>query len=169
MHTDGVRPDDAEAVALFESGAEVSLEPCHHRSAVGPMAGVVSPSMWMFVLEDPATGRRAYCSLNEGLGKVLRYGAYSPEVLDRLNRELLNLSLPEPPFATMLYAQLDTRDGSLTFARAAHPHPLYVPAEGEPAYWHAAGTLLGVFESEFPVQQKKLNAGDVLDQLQRLV
>jgi hypothetical protein len=62
----------------------VHLEPCHHRSAVGPMAGVVSPSMWVFVLEDPADGRRAYCSLNEGLGKVLRYGAYSPEVIGRL-------------------------------------------------------------------------------------
>jgi len=84
------------------------------------------------------------------------------EVLDRLNRELLNLSLPEPPFVTMLYAQLDCRDGSLTFARAAHPHPLYVPPDGEPLYWHAAGTLLGVFESEFPVQQKKLEIGDKL-------
>jgi hypothetical protein len=62
----------------------VALEPCHHRAAVGPMAGVVSPSMWVFVLEDPADGRRAYCSLNEGLGKVLRYGAYSPEVIERL-------------------------------------------------------------------------------------
>src|SRR3546814_11359736 len=48
------------------------------------MAGVVTPSMWMFVLEDPATGRRTHCSLNEGLGKVLRYGAYGPEVLTRL-------------------------------------------------------------------------------------
>jgi hypothetical protein len=62
----------------------VSLEPCHHRSAVGPMAGVVSASMPLFVLEDPADGRRTYCSLNEGLGKVLRYGAYSPEVIARL-------------------------------------------------------------------------------------
>jgi hypothetical protein len=75
-------PEQAEK--LFEQGTEVSLEPCHHRSAVGPMAGVVSPSMWMFVLEDQASGRRTYCSLNEGLGKVLRYGAYSEEVLDRL-------------------------------------------------------------------------------------
>ena len=48
------------------------------------MAGVISPSMWLFVLEDPATGRRSYCSLNEGLGKVLRYGAFSPDVLERL-------------------------------------------------------------------------------------
>jgi sigma-B regulation protein RsbU (phosphoserine phosphatase) len=82
------------------------------------------------------------------------------EVLDRLNRELVNLSLPEPPFVTMVYVQLNCRDGALTFARAAHPHPLHVPVEGEPAYWHAAGTLLGVFESEFPVQQKQLKPGD---------
>jgi hypothetical protein len=81
---EGLVDDPEDAVALFESGGSVSLEPCHHRSAVGPMAGVVTPSMWMFLLEDQATGRRTYCSLNEGLGKVLRYGAYGPEVLDRL-------------------------------------------------------------------------------------
>ncbi|GAA5117130.1 DUF1116 domain-containing protein [Alloalcanivorax gelatiniphagus] len=81
---EGLVEDPEDAVALFESGDNVSLEPCHHRSAVGPMAGVVTPSMWMWVLEDRATGRRTYCSLNEGLGKVLRYGAYGPEVLTRL-------------------------------------------------------------------------------------
>ncbi|QWF21070.1 DUF1116 domain-containing protein [Nocardioides sp. LMS-CY] len=81
---EGLVADPEDAVAIFESGANVSFEPCHHRSAVGPMAGVVTPSMWMFVLEDATTGRRTYCSLNEGLGKVLRYGAYSSEVLTRL-------------------------------------------------------------------------------------
>jgi hypothetical protein len=78
MAQDPVQADGMVARGIFH------LEPCHHRGAVGPMAGVVSPSMWLFVLEDPADGRRAYCSLNEGLGKVLRYGAYSPEVIDRL-------------------------------------------------------------------------------------
>ena len=48
------------------------------------MAGVVSPSMWMFVVEDAEGGGTSYCSLNEGLGKVLRYGAYGPEVIERL-------------------------------------------------------------------------------------
>jgi len=81
---EGLVEDPEDAVALFEKGSEVSLEPCHHRRAVGPMAGVVTPSMWMFVLEDLATGARTHCSLNEGLGKVLRYGAYGPEVLTRL-------------------------------------------------------------------------------------
>ena len=75
---DGAAGDAAAALGI------AALEPCHHRAAVGPMAGVVSAGMWMFVLEDPADGRRAYCSLNEGLGKVLRYGAYSPDVIERL-------------------------------------------------------------------------------------
>ncbi|MGH3320028.1 MAG: DUF1116 domain-containing protein [Streptosporangiaceae bacterium] len=70
------------------TGDAVRLMPCHQRRAVGPMAGVVSPSMWMFVVEDtvegPGHGGTAYCSLNEGLGRVLRYGAYGPEVVDRL-------------------------------------------------------------------------------------
>ena len=81
---EGLVDDPEDAEALFASGSNVTLEPCHHRSAVGPMAGVVSPSMWMWVIEDPTDGRRTYCSLNEGLGKVLRYGAYSSEVLERL-------------------------------------------------------------------------------------
>ncbi|MFD1948243.1 DUF1116 domain-containing protein, partial [Nocardioides aestuarii] len=81
---EGLVDDPDDAVRLFEDGSTVSLEPCHHRDAVGPMAGVVTPSMWMFVLEDRATGRRTHCTLNEGLGKVLRYGAYGPEVVARL-------------------------------------------------------------------------------------
>jgi Protein of unknown function (DUF1116) len=81
---EGLVDTPEEAAALFEGGLHVRLEPCHHRRSVGPMAGVVTPSMWMFVLEDPVTGARTHCTLNEGLGKVLRYGAYSPEVLTRL-------------------------------------------------------------------------------------
>jgi len=81
---EGLVEHPEDAAALFTSGASVSLEPCHSRGAVGPMAGVVTPSMWMFVLEDPDTGARTHCTLNEGLGKVLRYGAYSPDVLVRL-------------------------------------------------------------------------------------
>jgi hypothetical protein len=73
----------AAAEAALAAG-EVLLEPCHHHNAVGPMAGVISPSMPLWVVEDPATGRRAFSNYNEGLGKVLRFGAYSPEVLDRL-------------------------------------------------------------------------------------
>ncbi|WP_029430556.1 DUF1116 domain-containing protein [Blastococcus sp. URHD0036] len=73
----------AEAERLLAAG-EIALDPCHHHSAVGPMAGVTSPSMWMWCLEDPVQGGKAYCNLNEGLGKVLRMGAFNDEVLTRL-------------------------------------------------------------------------------------
>src|SRR5262245_50756846 len=80
---EGLADSPAEAEAVLASGA-CTWEPCHHRGAVGPMAGVVSSSMWMFELVDEVHGNTSWCSLNEGLGKVLRYGAYSPEVIERL-------------------------------------------------------------------------------------
>ena len=62
----------------------MALDPCHEHGAVGPMAGIISPSMPVWVVENTAAGNRAFCNLNEGLGKVLRFGANSAEVLDRL-------------------------------------------------------------------------------------
>ncbi|QKW35256.1 DUF1116 domain-containing protein [Actinomadura sp. NAK00032] len=83
MLLEGLAETPLGARHALERGTAV-LEPCHHHATVGPMAGVVSPSMWMFVVEDAEHGGTAYCSLNEGLGKVLRYGAYGPEVIERL-------------------------------------------------------------------------------------
>jgi Protein of unknown function (DUF1116) len=83
MLLEGIVAGPAEAEATLSAG-RVELEPCHHRGAVGPMAGVVSPSMWVFELRDPVNGGMAWCPLNEGLGRVLRYGAYSPDVIERL-------------------------------------------------------------------------------------
>ncbi|MEP6525592.1 MAG: DUF1116 domain-containing protein [Nocardioidaceae bacterium] len=74
-------PDQAER--RLASG-EVTWEPCHHRGAVGPMAGIVSASMWMMELRDEVHDNTAWCSLNEGLGRVARYGAYSADVIQRL-------------------------------------------------------------------------------------
>jgi hypothetical protein len=72
-----------EAEALAGSGA-IAFEPCHHHAAVGPMAGIISPSMPVWVVTNPVHGNSAYSTLNEGLGKVLRFGANSAEVLTRL-------------------------------------------------------------------------------------
>jgi hypothetical protein len=72
-----------EAQRLAASGA-IRFAPCHEHAAVGPMAGVVSPSMPVFVLKNEAYGNYAYCTMNEGLGKVLRYGAYGEPVIQRL-------------------------------------------------------------------------------------
>jgi Protein of unknown function (DUF1116) len=80
---EGWAPSAAAAEAMAAAG-EIVFEPCHHHSAVGPMAGVISPSMAVYVVETATGGNRAYSNLNEGYGKVLRYGAYAPEVLDKL-------------------------------------------------------------------------------------
>jgi hypothetical protein len=80
---EGLAKDEAEARALAASG-EIKFDPCHHHSTVGPMAGVVTASMPVWIIENKAFNNLAYCTLNEGLGKVLRYGAFSEEVIDRL-------------------------------------------------------------------------------------
>ena len=82
---EGLASSPEEAERLLAAGQGVSWEPCHSRGAVGPMAGVVSPSMWVFCLRDEVSGASSWCSLNEGLGKVLRYGAYGTEVIERLH------------------------------------------------------------------------------------
>jgi hypothetical protein len=87
---EGLAKGEAEAAGMVQSG-EIELEPCHHHNAVGPMAGVISASMQVYVVENLTHGNRAYSNLNEGYGKVLRYGAYDPEVLAKLrwmNEEL---------------------------------------------------------------------------------
>jgi hypothetical protein len=80
---EGLAKDRSEAEDLASSG-DILFDPCHHHSAVGPMAGVVTASMPVWVMENRKFGNRAYCTLNEGLGKVLRYGAFSDEVIARL-------------------------------------------------------------------------------------
>lgn len=72
-----------EAERLAASGA-ITFSPCHEHASVGPMAGIISPSMPVFVLKNEAHGNLAYCTLNEGLGKVLRYGAYGEPVIQKL-------------------------------------------------------------------------------------
>ncbi|KAA3656616.1 MAG: DUF1116 domain-containing protein [Chloroflexi bacterium] len=81
---EGKATDWDSAEQLVKSGA-IDLEPCHEHDAVGPMAGVTSSSMKVYVIENVTHGNKAYSNLNEGYGKVLRYGAYSQEVLDKLH------------------------------------------------------------------------------------
>ncbi|HSB71188.1 MAG TPA: DUF1116 domain-containing protein [Candidatus Methylomirabilis sp.] len=80
---EGWAPDDAAAAEQVRRG-EVLLGPCHHRGAVGPMTGILTPSMPVLVVENRAQGNRAHVSINEGLGKVLRFGANDQSVIARL-------------------------------------------------------------------------------------
>ncbi|WP_019375980.1 DUF1116 domain-containing protein [Virgibacillus halodenitrificans] len=83
MIFEGMATNEEEARAMIDAG-EIEFGPCNEHSAVGPMAGIVSPTMPVHVIENRTHGNKAYCSVNEGLGKVLRFGAFSDEVIDRL-------------------------------------------------------------------------------------
>ena len=73
--------DEAEAMAA--DGAFV-FAPNHHFDAVGPMTGMTTKSQPMMVVENRTYGNRSYCAINEGLGKVMRFGGNDAEVLSRL-------------------------------------------------------------------------------------
>jgi len=80
---EGKAKDAKSAEELVKKG-EIEFAPCHHFATVGPMAGVTSASMMVYIIENETHGNKAYSNLNEGYGKVLRYGAYSDEVVAKL-------------------------------------------------------------------------------------
>jgi hypothetical protein len=112
---EGWAADADEAAELAAAGA-ISFDPCHHHRAVGPMAGVISPSMAVYVVEDAAHGNFAYSNMNEGYGKVLRYGAFSDDVLDRLR--WINLEMAE--LLRQALAETDGIDLRALLAEALH-------------------------------------------------
>lgn len=83
MVYEGIAKTEEEAEKIASSGG-VEFSPCHHHQTVGPMAGIVSPSMPVFIVENTTYGNKAYATQNEGLGKVLRYGGMGPDVYKRL-------------------------------------------------------------------------------------
>jgi hypothetical protein len=78
------KADDPEKAEKLASSGKIKYSPCHEHNAVGPMAGIISASMPVFIIKNEEFGNTAFTTMNEGLGKVLRYGAYSDEVITRL-------------------------------------------------------------------------------------
>jgi len=127
---EGLATDKNSAVALIEAG-DIDFEPCHHHAAVGPMAGVTSSSMMVYAVENVTHGNWAYSTLNEGYGKVLRYGAYSDDVLERL-RWMNDIMAP-------LLADALARSGGIDI-RALLAEALHMGDEGHNR--NKAGSLL---------------------------
>jgi hypothetical protein len=80
---EGWATDAAHARSMAAAG-DIAFAPCHHHNAVGPMSGIVSPSMPVWIVRNAQSGNVAFSNMNEGLGKVLRFGANGPEVIERL-------------------------------------------------------------------------------------
>jgi len=144
---EGLATDEREATAVVERGG-VQFAPCHHHQTVGPMAGVTTASMPVYIIENHAFGNRAFSNINEGYGKVLRYGAYSEDVLTRL-RWLRDVYAPIAGSAlersggidmkTMIAQQIQMGDeghnrnkaGSAMLARLLAPHLARTDARGD--------------------------------------
>ena len=75
---------DLQAAERLAASGKIEFEPNHHHATVGPMTGMTTRSMPLMVVENKAFGNRAYCAINEGLGKVMRFGGNDDSVLDRL-------------------------------------------------------------------------------------
>ena len=127
---EGLAADESQARELAAAG-EIDFEPCHHHRAVGPMAGVISPSMAVYVIDNVEGENQAYSNLNEGYGKVLRYGAFSEDVLQKL--KWMNDTM-----APVLAEALDTVDG--VDLRALLAEALHMGDEGHNR--NKAGSLL---------------------------
>jgi hypothetical protein len=146
---EGRARNEAEARALVERG-EIELEPCHHHQTVGPMAGLTSPSMSVYIIENETHGNRAFSNLNEGYGKVLRYGAFDEEVQHRL-RWMEGVMAPVLRDAIEAGGGIDlkallsealhmgdeghnrNKAGSILYLKALAPHIARVSKEGEVA------------------------------------
>jgi hypothetical protein len=75
---------DLDAATELAAGGGIEFHPNHHFGAVGPMTGMTTVSMPLFVVENARFSNRAYCAINEGLGKVMRFGGNDASVLARL-------------------------------------------------------------------------------------
>jgi Protein of unknown function (DUF1116) len=84
-----------DEAATKAAAGSFSFRPNHDHGAVGPMTGMTTKSQPLLVVENKTFGNRAYCAINEGLGKVMRFGGNDAEVLDRLRwiRDVLGPAL----------------------------------------------------------------------------
>jgi Protein of unknown function (DUF1116) len=87
--------DDLDEAGEKAAAGSFAFHPNHHFGAVGPMTGLTTKSQPLLVVENKAFGNRAFCAINEGLGKVMRFGGNDAEVLDRLRwiKEVLGPTL----------------------------------------------------------------------------
>ena len=113
---EGKAKNAEEAEKLLKSG-KIEFSPCHDHMCTGPMAGVISPSQLVYVIENQTHGIKCYSNLNEGRGKVLRMGAYSEE---RMRKTALDGSRARPNSKGSHRSQRRYRHPRHSFKSAAH-------------------------------------------------
>ncbi|AOW93403.1 hypothetical protein BFN03_14155 [Rhodococcus sp. WMMA185] len=85
---EGLAKNEEEAARMVIDG-EVDLEPCHDHRAVGPMAGIITSSMSVYIVEDQSSGQRVYSNISDDLGDFLgssvRFGVFEKPAIDHLH------------------------------------------------------------------------------------
>jgi serine phosphatase RsbU (regulator of sigma subunit) len=85
------------------------------------------------------------------------------EALARINDALVAQNLSQATFATAVYGVIDVRTRQMTLARAGHPLPILLKADGHTEPLNPDGCLLGIFEGErFAEHTCTLGLGDRL-------
>jgi len=146
----GIAATTATKAQELATSGEIEFAPCHHYGAVGPMAGATSPSMAVYIVENQTHGNLAFSNLNEGYGKVLRYGAYQDDVQERL-RWMHDIMAPTLKAAIEQSGGIDIRAmlaealhmgdeghnrnkaGSVLFTKALAPHIARAAPNGDVA------------------------------------
>lgn len=90
------------------------------------------------------------------------YRLYPPgEAVGILNREMVKHQAGKVRFATAAYGIINTETNQLTIARAGHPYPLILRADGRTETIEPEGGLLGVFPDEqYEEATVQLEVGD---------
>lgn len=57
--------DSPEAAASLAGSGAIKFAPCHEHGAVGPMSGIISPSMPLFTVQNKSSGNFAYAPFME--------------------------------------------------------------------------------------------------------
>jgi hypothetical protein len=73
-----------EEAVLIAGRGELKFDSSHHHHAIGPMSGIITPSMQVNVVRNDRYGIDTYSTLYMGIGKVLRHGAYDDTVMEKL-------------------------------------------------------------------------------------
>jgi len=75
---------DAEVARKLATSGAIQFAPAHSRGAVAPMAAVISRTMPLLEIEDKANATKSWSFIGTGFGPQLRFGGFSPEVLEKL-------------------------------------------------------------------------------------
>src|SRR5205085_2621897 len=145
--------DSVEEAERMLAAGEVALDPCHHHRTVGPMAGVTSPSMFLWCLEDPVHGGKAFCNLNEGLGAVLRFAGGNEHFF-------LNLGMPTAKLALDAARGVPGSTMLTVMARNGTEFGIQTAGTGDRWFTGPAQTPVGLFLGNYGPDDANPDIGD---------